>query len=372
MHGMTKILARDSARRCMKSAEWPARDCALWHAALQPGDLIELGGERARYATVSNRKIAVGYGRWLQHLSHLGILDADQPPADRITRERVAEYIGTLRTVNGTRTVLCRLQEIYEMAVVMGPQRDWSWIRRIASSIRAQHVPARPIRTRVVPSDELYRFGIDLMDTASARCSAVKQAQQYRDGLIIALLAARPLRRRNLAMLALSGSLTQTGEGWWVEFDEDQTKTHAPLRVPVPDDLSYRIDAYLNTHRPILLAKHGRWWSPPGDALWISAHGSALTQMAIYDRVTKLTEEHFGHPVNPQLFRHCLATTVAIEDPNHVGIAGPLLGHRCPQTTEKYYNLAQQRTAAERWQDDLLKRRREPHMLDGEVDDDKD
>ena len=99
---MTKILGRDPARRCKRLHEWPAQDRALWEAALQPGDIIEAGGERARFAHHTNRQLAVGYGRWLQWLDHSGELDAAVQPAARISATRVAAYVKALSAYNGT------------------------------------------------------------------------------------------------------------------------------------------------------------------------------------------------------------------------------------------------------------------------------
>ena len=62
-----------------------------------------------------------------------------------------------------------------------------------------------------------------------------------------------------------------------------------------------------------------------------------MTQMAIYDRIRARTQEAFGAPVNPHLFRDSAATTMAIADPQHVRAAAPLLGHRTFSTTERYY-----------------------------------
>jgi integrase/recombinase XerD len=72
-------------------------------------------------------------------------------------------------------------------------------------------------------------------------------------------------------------------------------------------------------------------------ALWVSKDGSPMTQMAIYDRVRAHTLEAFGRPMNPHLFCDAAATTLAIEDPQHVRLAAPLLGHRTFATTERYY-----------------------------------
>ena len=71
-----------------------------------------------------------------------------------------------------------------------------------------------------------------------------------------------------------------------------------------------------------------------------------------------LGERYVGSAMWPHLFRDCLATHIAITDPEHVRIATPPLGHRTSRTTEKHYNLAGQRQAASSWHAALLQRRR--------------
>jgi integrase len=66
-----------------------------------------------------------------------------------------------------------------------------------------------------------------------------------------------------------------------------------------------------------------------------------MTQMALYDQIRQRTHEGLGKDVNPHLFRDAAATTMAVEDPQHVRLASPLLGHRDPSTTERFYQQAQ-------------------------------
>src|SRR3954463_535398 len=94
------------------------------------------------------------------------------------------------------------------------------------------------------------------------------------------------------------------------------------------------------------------------DRLWISSRGKPLSGQTINLRIRRATERCLGSPLWPHLFRDCLATHVAITDPEHVGIATPLLGHRSSRTTERTYNLAGQRQAAVAWHAALLQRRR--------------
>ena len=81
--------------------------------------------------------------------------------------------------------------------------------------------------------------------------------------------------------------------------------------------------------------------------------------MALYDRVTEHTTNAFGHPINPHLFRDCAATTIAIEDPEHIQSAAALLGHRSLATTQQYYNQANALDAARRMQEAILNLRQE-------------
>jgi len=70
--------------------------------------------------------------------------------------------------------------------------------------------------------------------------------------------------------------------------------------------------------------------------------------------IVEQTRAVFGHSVNPHLFRDCLATSVAVDDPNHFGIAARLLGHRNQATTERYYDQARSIDAIRRHQELII------------------
>ena len=246
----------------------------------------------------------------------------------------------------------------------MAPTLDWSWMRRGAVGIRARHIPARPKAPRLTGADELYAAGWRLMTEAEQSGTPRWQACQYRDGLVIAFLAARPLRRRNLAGLRIGHSLIRQGSDWWIDIPAAETKTGRPISMPLSEDLSAAVDHYLTAHRQVLARRHGYWWQDPGTALWLSSHGSPMTETALYDRLVRATRKVLGHPVNPHLFRDCAATTLAIDDPAHVRLAAPLLGHATLATTERFYNQARTREAAQRWQDHVGTMRRNPVSTD--------
>jgi integrase len=355
---MTGLLHHDPDRRCKALEEWPEVDRRLWQAALVPGDLLEEGGARARYTDNTNRGIVYGYGRWLQWLDRHGQLDPTNLPGDRITPTRVRGYLADLERHNATQTLFNRLIQLSVAAWVMDPHRDWSWLNRMAGTIRARHRPARPKRPRLVATSELCDLGINLMAAAQQKSAACDRATSYRDGLMIALLAARPLRLANFVGLTLDRTLVLRGKEWWIQIPAAETKTKEPIELPWPDPLIAALETYLSCHRPALADRHGRWTRPAGQSLWLSIDGSPMTRRAIYDRITRCTLKGLGRPVHPHLFRDCAATTIAIEDPGHVRIASRLLGHRMLSTTEKHYNQARSVEAARLMQSVLLLLRR--------------
>ena len=58
------------------------------------------------------------------------------------------------------------------------------------------------------------------------------------------------------------------------------------------------------------------------------------------------TRAAFGQPMNPHLFRDAAATTLALEDPEHVRQSAALLGHADFRTTETYYRMSKSVAAA--------------------------
>jgi integrase len=307
--------------------------------------------------------MAKGYGRWMAWLDGRGLLDHRVAPGDRITPDRVRAYVADLETENASGTVIGRLIELKIMATIMAPARDWSWIYRMASWIRARHKPARPKRHRLVDTARLLDLGIDLMAEAENETTRLRRFKTYRDGLIIALLASRPLRLQNLTGLVLERTLVQRGDGWWIQIPAAETKTKDPIELPWPDMLVPHLETYLADHRAGIVALRGSCSGALGDALWLSMHGLPMNDNAIYIRVVARTREGLGQAVNPHLFRDCAATSIAIDDPAHVGIASRLLGHRSGSTTERFYNQARSVEASRLMQKFLLARRNDVLVL---------
>src|SRR5262249_38036562 len=132
-------------RACLKLKDWPDEDRRLWQAACKPGELLARGeGARADHAGAPNRTAARAQGRWLTFLQMTDPSSLAEASALRITQDRVRRYVDSLvRLDNSTATILARLQELGEVARVMGPNVSWTFITGLASRIRAHHRPVK-------------------------------------------------------------------------------------------------------------------------------------------------------------------------------------------------------------------------------------
>jgi hypothetical protein len=81
------------------------------------------------------------------------------------------------------------------------------------------------------------------------------------------------------------------------------------------------LQTYLADLRAGVAALRGSRIGTSSDALWLSMYGPPMTDNGVYNRIVARTREGLGQPINPHLFRDCAATSVAIDDPAHIGIA---------------------------------------------------
>jgi integrase len=223
------------------------------------------------------------------------------------------------------------------------PGVDWSWLLTLAKRFRAA-APRKPRKYHLVTSEQLYALGIELMDQAVAeaeasQCITKARAFQYRDGLIIALLALIPMRSRTLVALRIGKQLVKTGDLWALDIPAPETKTRRPLDYPISKELCRRIDLYLQRFR-CRIPGAGTHTAP-----WASNKGRPMSAIGIYNAVRRRTKKAFGFEVNLHRFRHAAASFWSIRDPVNVRGAKDLLGQASFGITEKHYIMAQSRLA---------------------------
>jgi integrase/recombinase XerD len=322
-------------------SDWPAEDRSRWQAAFRLADWFD--EYRAHLAPATRQARQDSYGRFLGFISAIHRNRLQAPPEARIDRSIVAEYVIWRGRSCGERALAADLGHLRGALKLVCPDADWPWLSTILKRIAAT-APRKAAKYHLVTSDRLYLLGMELMDRAVANADAEGRtnkahAFQYRDGLVIALLALMPLRSRTLSALDIAQHLSKTGDVWALDIPAADTKTRRALEFPVSREMSARIDLYLEQFRGCIpgVDKH--------TGLWPSNKSRPMCAHAIYLAVRKRTKKAFGFGVNLHRFRHAAASFWSIRDPVNVRGVKDVLGHASFGTTQKHYIMAQSRLA---------------------------
>ena len=342
-------------RLCLSPSEWPAPDREFWAHASQPGGLFTPSTPAASWRPRTIQTVAEGYGYALAWLDRRGHLEVDCPPEARWSADRLCQYIEDMRARKlSPATVHNRVLALERALAVLAPASDRSMLRVAIKNLNMRSDGSRK-RNRLQDPARLVDLGFTLMRDAenSTHKSARKNASMYRDGLQIALLASRALRKANFISLRIGTHLVRQMDAWWLIFKSHETKTSQPIEVPFPEQLVPALLRYLGYWRPLLAGKRYS-----GDRLWLSYRFQPQVDHSFQLQLVDRTKKNFGKSINPHLFRDCLATSIAIHDPQNVRMAATILGHRSFATTERHYNLACTLEAGRSYSDLICSRRR--------------
>ena len=273
------------------------------------------------------------------------------PALQRVTRRRLRAYVRALKAAgNADYTIIGRITELAMAMRILTPGADVGWIRR-PDGISIYAMLPKNKRPMVVPDARvLFRWGLKMMDTQLAE-GARANPVAFRDGLLIALLAARGRRLRSMAELRVRREMVRQEVTYRIELGPDQTKTHVHDRFDLPEALTPYVGHYLAKVRPVLLA------GCEEDAFWIGARGAPLTAKGIEACILRLSRVRFGVAFGPHRFRHAIATSSALRDPGSPGLAAGVLGGSA-QVIEQHYNRAGQIQAARAYAQVVEQRRR--------------
>ncbi|NSY20205.1 site-specific integrase [Neorhizobium sp. AL 9.2.2] len=309
---------------------WPADDRAMFEnltveGAVDDGPWLQLSA-----TTIRNRRYS--YGHWLGFLRKAHARLLKEPPGARVTAEAVKDYVLALRQNNTETAISIQLQRLYFTISAAVPQNDWGWLFRLTRRVRKRAVP---LSKPYVPSVDLYRLGLELMEDARNKSALFtriirSQAEQFRDGLMIAFLAIAPMRRAGFTKLCLEEHVIKIGGMWRVFLSADMVKTGLPEDFEIPTDLGRFVDEYVQTYRPAFPnsdAHAGMW--PYGDR--------PMTDKMVRRYLCKHTKDRLGTAISPHGFRRGAASFLAAADPKSVRAAKDLLQHHSFAVTEKHY-----------------------------------
>jgi integrase/recombinase XerD len=331
-------------RLYLPKSAWPEVDQALWSVACTSGtDPFEDHGSAAHVSPRTRQQLEYAYGKFLAFVSDRHPELLKRPPAERLSRSIIEDYVSWQPKTCGGVTLAIYLYHLWLILGYICSNDDWSWLLTIGKRIAAQ-AKRKPEQHHLVTSETLYKLGVDLMGRVVTRVDetndiSITDALQYRNGFIIAFLAILPVRRRTLTALRIGKHLVQSGNQWSLDIPAEDIKTKRALEYGIPAMLAVWIDLYVNKFRPRI----------PGagmhDLLWASNRGRPMRDGIIYVTVRQCTRKALGFPVNLHRFRTAAATFWSTRDPANVRGVKDLLGHASFATTEKHYIMAQSRLA---------------------------
>jgi site-specific recombinase XerD len=276
------------------------------------------------------------YGYFADHLIRKSVSfdpDGATQAGAYITPEHVQSFVEELKRRVSSETVFWSIAKLHRVARLIAPAQDFGWLSEIEKDLRAEKRP-KPKAHRIVLSPVLRKAGLAQMVEAERAPGLTDnaRARQFRNGLMLALLAPMPNRIKNFASLEIGRSIRQIRGDWWITLDEDETKEGRPDERRIPPRLYVYLNRYLEVHRPALLRK-----AAPTQALWISRTGNAMKYCSVQETITNTVYEAIGVKVSPHLFRASAATTAAVLAPKRPGLGSAINNHRDPRITELHY-----------------------------------
>ena len=259
-----------------------------------------------------------------------------------MTIGNVDAYIAELKDRVGSVTVHGSICKLRRAAQFIAPGRDFAWLTEIGKDLALEMRP-RSKFDRMVMAEVLIEAGLTLIHEAeiSPTLNELARARQFRNGLMVALLALCPLRRKNYTTSEIGRSFVKIHGTWWILLSASEAKEKRPDERPINDLLTPVIARYLGQYRPVL----ARTKNPPS-ALWLSSRsGAPMSARSVSYVISATTLATVGVNVSPHLFRTSVASTAATHHGDNPHLASALLHHTHPSVTTAHYNRA---TSSER------------------------
>lgn len=312
---------------------WPVEHQARWQAAIRRNpvdDEFAEHGAAAHLRDTTRAQMVRHYGRWLHSMRQAGLPDGVSP-------EAVRHYVREMQSSGlAVSTIAINVHGLYCIIRVIEPDRDWRWLRKTSDNLKA-HARKAPKRKfgRLVDPAELVVLGHELMAQARRlRPDDHAAAILFRDGLILCVLAASPVRLRTITLTEIGVHLLLGAREAWLKYGPDDLKEHRTDERLLPSELRALIDEYLGTYRPRLLRQ------PDCKVLWIGDHGGPMTKQRIREMVGDRTEAAFGRRITPHRVRDSVATLIRERYPEESEIAMLVLHHTSREMTRAYQQEA--------------------------------
>jgi len=311
----------------------------MWEALCKTAGPLDEQGGLAHLRPTSLDTLEVRYGRWLQWLATTEPDVLSFAPTDRATLARLQSWLLALEHTQPMSRLMF-VDGVLRVLRAADSEGDWSMQLRLRKGLQRAAGRGDPGRKngRILSSAVLLKAGLTHATAdADAASTPLKRMVCQRDGLMIALLAVLPIRRRSFCELCVGQSLHITDDEIVMTLSEAMTKTGVLWEAIVPDPVDPVLRHYITKVRPALLARGDQ----RHDSLWVGKRGEIMGQSHIGSRIGDVTLKLTGKRIPPHLFRDAAATTLARSSPQNARLIRPVLAHSGFKTAERHYIHAQ-------------------------------
>jgi hypothetical protein len=259
--------------RSLPIEQWPPADRDAWVVACRPSRRLIRGGAGAHMKPITLSDLARRYGYFLDFLDRTARLDRNAKAAGQVTPGNVAGYIEELGARVSSVTGYGSIYKLRRTSQLLNPSGEFGWLIELEKDLALVMQP-RSKADRFVLSEVLVECGLTLMTEAesSGSLSRLAKARQFRNGLMIAMLALHPIRLKNFASLEIGHDFVKIDDQWWIVLSSTATKEARPDERRIDETIAPALGKYLSKHRPVLAGE-----SDKSGALWIPSEPGALT-----------------------------------------------------------------------------------------------
>ena len=305
-----------------------------WELACRPGERLKRGGRAGHLKPVTRNDLARRYGYFLNYLARSGPLDRIAAAASHVTPQNVDGYLGELKARVGSVTQYGNIYKLRRTAELIAPGCNLGWLKEIESDLwfltRPRSKFGRAPLTKVLVS-----AGLALMAEAeaAAQLTPLKRARQFRNGLMVALLALCPIRLKNFSSLALGRNFVAVAGRWWILLAAAETKEKRADERRVPNILTSSINLYVDKYRNVLAGGHD-----PPPVLWLPGNdGGPLRYCSVAATIEHTTLLTLGVKVSPHMFRTAAASSAAVHAGHLPHLATAILHHTDDTVAHEHY-----------------------------------
>jgi hypothetical protein len=277
--------------RSLPFEAWSPADRAAWTAACHPKQRLKRGGAGAHLKEITLADLKRRYGYFLDFLDRCGLLDRSASAAGQVNPENAGKFIRELNERVGSVTTYGSIYKLRRASQLLDPRGDFGWLIELEKDLGLVMRPRSKL-DRLVLTEVLVEAGLTLMMEAegSTSLSPLRKARQFRDGLMVAMLALHPIRLKNFASLEIGRNLVNIDGRRWIALSATETKELRPDERRIDDAIAPALSKYLIQYRPVLARE-----SRQSRALWLSSNdGRPMTYHAVADVIERTTRTAVG------------------------------------------------------------------------------